>query len=187
MSSYFGRSRYDNYCTYEDAAISVKPGEIILNTVQEPDFKCNSENGPRNTRIMNSTELDFNYPSAIDLENTLIGLDIPTSRNVNKYDIYNRENKIATFFNTTKKRNIEECNNFLDFNYTRLNNYSNINELPYNRFEYPIINPIEYVYNGFNNGNTIGNNRQGMSTRIEVKNKLDSTNKSDRIKARSSQ
>ena len=185
MSSYFSRSRYDNYFTVEDANISVKPGEITLNTIQEPTFKCKSNNGPRNTRVRNSTELDFNYLSVIELENTLLGLNLPTSRNINENDLNNRENRISTFYNTNNKRNIPECDTFLDFNYTRLNNSSNINELSYNRYEYPIINPIEYVYNGFDIGNTTGNNRQGTSTRIEVKDKLEITNKKNRTNARS--
>lgn len=176
MSGYFSRPMYDNCYTEESLNSSIKPGLLVLNTIQEPENNCFS-NGPRNNRKLNSSELDVNYTNAIDIESSLKGLDVPLSRCFDKNTLFDKEKRLKQVYDNLPKKQVKQCNTFLDDNYTRLNPQNNINELSYNRYDFPIIDPREYVFNGFADNNTIGNNRHGMSSRIELKNQLDIKNK----------
>jgi hypothetical protein len=184
MSGYFSRGRYDNCYTIDYLESSIKPGNLILDTIQEPNTACFSKNGPRNTRNLNSSEIDINYNNAIDIESSLKGLDLPVSRCINNNSLIERDTKLLNIYNNIPKKKINQCSNYLEYDYTRLNSQNNLNEIAYNRYEYPIIDPVEYVFSGFKDNDTFGNNRSGIPSRIYVKNNLEITNKKMRINAR---
>ena len=177
MSGYFSRPMYDNCYTEESLNSSIKPGLLVFNTIQEPEANCFSKNGPRNTRKLNSSELDINYKNAIDIESSLKGLDVPLSRCFDNNTLLEKDKRLKQVYDSLDKKKVSTCNDFLDNTHTRLNTQINVNELPYNRYDFPIIDPREFVFYGFDDNNTIGNDRQGMSSRIQVKNLLDKKNK----------
>jgi hypothetical protein len=80
-----------------------------------------------------------------------------------------------------KKRTAgQNCSEFLDLNYTRLEEPSRITEKPFNRYAFPIIDPKEFIFHGFNaqqfNSSTTGNVRDGRSTRYDSKLDLEKQN-----------
>lgn len=177
MSGIYTRSKYDYCNNVRTVEISTKPGNLVLTTPQELDDMCYSLNGPRNTRTLNSNNLGVNFSGAIDVESNLIGLGYPLSRCYENNTLVEKDTNLNNTYNQLQKKIPKECNDFLDNNYTRLEPQQRISELPYNRYDFAIINPQEFVFNGFSDNNTIGNNRGGSSTRYESKLIVDQQNK----------
>lgn len=185
MSGIFTRSLYDECNNKETLNISTGPGVWTNNTVQTSQNACFSNNGPRNTRQMNSSELNVQYNNAIDIENSLYGLDIPLSRCMTQRTLIERDQKLNnTYNNMINKKEPAFCDNYLDLNYTRLEEPLHVSELPYPTFQYPIIDPKEWVYYGASDYPTVGNLREGLQTRYDTKMKLEKTNAAIRVEAR---
>jgi hypothetical protein len=185
MSGIFSRTLYDECNNKETVNISTGPGVWTNNTIQKNPSACFSNYGPRNTRLMNSSELNIDYNNAIDVENSLYGLDIPLSRCMTQRTLIERDQKLNnTYNNLPFKKEPESCNNFLDLNYTRLEEPLHISEKPYPAFSYPIIDPRAWVYYGEANTPTYGNVREGAQTRYDTKMKLEEINAQMRIDAR---
>jgi len=192
MSSYYARIKYDGCTTCEDVNISTGPSKWVHNTDQEHDKACFSQNGPRGTRTMASSYNDVNYPQGVDIESSLRGLDIPLSRCIDKRTLIERDIKLNKLYTDAEKRNRgHDCNpNATDLQYTRLNPYTNITETAFNRYEFPIIDPVNWVFDGHNSGpfitNTKDPNRSGRSTRHDYKVKIDPYLKALRLEAKKS-
>lgn len=188
MSGHFSRNLYDECYNKEALNLSTGPGKWTLDTAQQSDALCYSQNGPRNTRTGNSSVLPIEYPNAVEIESALKGLDVPLSRCMSVNSLQERDVTMNKMYNEAKKRNAgQNCNNFLDMNYTRLEEPSRITEKSYNRYGFPIIDPNEWNFFGFSgqqfNSNTEGNVRDGRSTRYDTKAELDKKNKEMRMNA----
>jgi hypothetical protein len=188
MSGLFTKSLYDECNNRESLNISTGPGKWSLNTSQQSDAMCFSQNGPRNTRTGNSSVLPIEYPNAVDIESALKGLDVPLSRCMSANSLQERDATMNKMYNEAKKRNAgQNCNNFLDMGYTRLEEPARITEKSFNRYGFPIINPNEWTFNGFNaqqfNSSTEGNVRDGRSTRYDTKAELEKQNREMRTNA----
>jgi len=177
MSGIFARSRYDECNNFEQLNISTGAHRWVHNTIQTHPNACISANGPRNSRQMNSSELNVKFTDAIDIESSLKGMDIPLSRCMNSQTLIERDaslNKLYT--NVNNKVEPKQCSKIMDFNYTRLNIQDKVVEKPYNNWQFPIIDPRENVFYGFTQYNTDANNRDGSSTRYETKMNLEKLN-----------
>jgi hypothetical protein len=185
MSGIFSRSLYDECNNRETVNISAGPGIWTNNTIQKSPDACFSNNGPRNTRLMNSSELNISYDNAIDVENSLYGLDIPLSRCMTQRTLVERDQKLNNLYtNLSSKKEPAFCNNFLDLNYTRLEEPLHVSELPYDTLGFPIIDPRESVFYGSSTFATNGNLREGLQTRYDTKMKLEEVNANLRKDAR---
>jgi len=177
MSGIYTRSLYDECNNKETLNISTGPGIWTNNTIQKNPDACFSKYGPRNTRMMNSSELNIEYNNAIDIENSLYGLDIPLSRCMTQRTLIERDQKLNNTYNSMPlKKEPEFCNNYLDLNHTRLEEPLHLSELPYPAFAYPIIDPRASVYYGELSTPTYGNLREGLQTRYDTKMKLEEIN-----------
>lgn len=178
MSGIFARTRYDECNNYEQLNISTGPDRWTQNTIQTHPNACMSANGPRNSRLMNSSELNARYNDVVDIESSLFGLDVPLSRCMNAQTLMERDTSINKLYNNIQNKSVPlQCSNVMDFNYTRLNVQDRVTERPYNNWDYPIIDPREFVYYGFQQFNTDANNRDGSATRYETKIQLEGLNK----------
>lgn len=177
MSGIYTRPLYDECNNSEQVAISIGPGEWIQQTIQDNPNMCYHNEGVRNTRFMNSSQINIKYKNAIDIESSLKGLDIPISRCMQPNTLTERDVKLNAIYNNIDKQTTPTCSNFLTNSYTRLEPPAHISEQPYNRYEYPIIDPSQWVYYGFQDYNTTSNTRDGRSSRYDIKNKLNPENK----------
>jgi hypothetical protein len=182
MIGIYSKPLYDECNNKERLEISLKPGNWSLATPQESDVPCFSGNGPRNTRTGNSSEIGMQYNNAIDIESSLIGLDVPLTRCLNTNTLAERDLAINKLYESLPKKQINDCNDFLDRNDTRLNINSKVQETPYNRYEWNPIDHNAFIFYGINEL-TDSNNRHGNSSRIDNKNKLDQENKNLRTMA----
>lgn len=174
MSSHSSRILYDKCATIEDTKRITGVGQWIHNTPQEHKSACFSNNGPRDGRKMASANLDVNYRDAIDIENSLFGLDMPNTRCIDQRTLIERDNKLNKIYNDAKKRvRGQKCTpNVLELKNTRLDLYAETTEKPFDRYDYPIIDPRNWVFNGHGNkfiSNTEGKDRSGRSTRHDYK------------------
>jgi hypothetical protein len=187
MSGYFTRPLYDECSTAEGLKISTAPGFWIEKTPQQSEAMCFSNNGPRSTRSGNSSFLPIEYPNAVEIESSLRGLDVPLTRCMNTRTLVERDQTLNKNYTDAKKRTTSVCSSFLDLNYTRLEEPSRLTEKAYNRYDFPIIDPKEWVFNGFSNGqfatSTDGSSRDGRSTRFDSKAELERKNKEMRQNA----
>jgi len=184
MSGYFSRSLYDECNNKESIGISTKPGQWVFDTLQEHQEGCFSKNGPRNTRGMATSQVGIRYTDTIDIENSLRGSDIPLSRCMGLNTLQERDEKLNKLYTAIPKKEIISCSNNMDYNYTRLEPRLNLVEQSFNRYGYPIIDPLEFVYNGFEQYGMDKNNREGVSTRFNSKAKLEEANKKLREQSR---
>jgi hypothetical protein len=105
------------------------------------------------------------------MENYLLNLDIPDSKCMDVNTLVEKDKRLKAEADKHKSiYNIQDCGDDISTRYSRLNN--NINEIkdkPYNRYEFPLLDPKEFVYYGIEKTPQIGNNRAGVSTRIDIK------------------
>ena len=186
MSGIFSRSLYDECNNKETVNISTGPGVWTNRTIQKNPDACISRNGPRNTRLMNSSELSVSYNNAIDVESSLFGLDVPLSRCMTQRTLIERDQKLNNLYNSMNNvKEAEFCSNFLELNHTRLDEPLHIAEIPYPTLGYPIIDPRSFVYYGSDGFRTVGNLREGLLTRYDTKMSLEKVNALARERANS--
>ena len=176
--SQFTRSTYDQANTNSQHVQSTKASYLTFNTLQEHPNACHSANGPRNNRPNASSELGVNRIIAVNIESMLkgIGPGSELSRNIDINSFLKNETKLVNEYDNISKKIPESCSTLLDTSYTRLNPNEKLQEKSWNRYEYQIDNSTSRVYNGIQ-GFTQGNNRQGLSTRIDVHDQLEKKNK----------
>jgi hypothetical protein len=177
MSGIFARRNYDTCFQSEIIDQTTKPGTIALEpTVARSEKSCYSKNYPHSNRVRNSGDLNIvNYADAIHIENYLLNLDLPNSKCLS-VEALTEKNKILEKEAIKLKNiyNVQDCDvDLVSTRYTRLtNNINEIKEKAFNRYEYPLLNPLDFVYYGIDSTNQLGNSRSGISTRIDVKDKL---------------
>ena len=181
MAGYYTRSLYDECNNHESLNISRGPGMWVANTPQQSNTLCFSSNGPRNTRTGNSSILPIEFPNTVDIESALYGLDVSHSRCMSSQSLVERDAVINKLYNEATKRSAgEECSNLLDLQHTRLEGPGHTTEKSFNRYEYPIIDPREWTFYGFQKNefstSTDGSMRDGRSTRYDVKEDLQKKN-----------
>jgi hypothetical protein len=75
-------------------------------------------------------------------------------------------------FSKNHKNTVENCSDYLDPRYTRLNqNVLSLKSAFLNRFEFPLLDPKNSVFYGINNTLQIENSRHGLSSRVNEKEK----------------
>ena len=184
MSGIFTRRNYDDCFQRDIIKTTTKPGHIVLEpSVNTSNKTCYSLNSPHPTRSRNNSDMGLmNYQNLVNLENYLLNLDIPDSKCLKINTLQEKDKRLkaeAKKYNANFK--LTDCSNDISTKYSRLNsNINMVKELPYNRYEFPIIDPYEFVYYGINNTKQIGNNRAGISTRIDIKDSL--TNDINKLK-----
>jgi hypothetical protein len=182
-----------------------------LDEFAENKLPCNAINGPRTNKIRGTGELGkiddvnnfTNYINSnngfrTEIESQLYNLDIPDSRCITMNTLEEKNQRINDYI---KKLNVDvkynECNQKQDetyslleeqkldnnnYNYTRLNHpVNNLRSVFINRFNFPIIDPQEFIYNGYDgsavlvendNINQNGNERFGQNTQLRAKDSI---------------
>lgn len=177
MSGIYSRTKYDKCNNIDTTNITVKPGILRTTTIQKHPNECMASNGPRNTRLLNSSEINADYNKAVDIESSLYGLDIPLSRCIDSNTLQEKNTNLKKLYNNLEKKPQNYCSKSSDFNYTRLNPHLYVSELPYNNYGYPIIDPREFVFYGHPEYGTVGNDRIGFATQYKSKISLEKMNK----------
>ena len=172
MSGYNTRTKFDNDYYNEFVNQQTNIGNYrINNTFSENNNKCNSLNGPRQNNYRTNTETNsYNMVDRKNIENNLRNLDIPYSKSKMSNTLCYKNKSLKNILNNKKINEYGICDNTLEFNYTRLNNDILDNKaVNINRFEFPIIDPTLFVYNGILNTEQVGNNRNGVNSRLQAK------------------
>lgn len=173
MSGIFARRNYDSCFQNEIVQQTTKPGVIALEpSVARSEKTCFSKNAPHSNRVRNIGDLNIpSFGDVVTMENYLLNLDIPDSKCMDVNTLVEKDKRLKIEADKHKYiYNIPDCGGDISTKYSRLNN--NINEIkdkPYNRYEYPLLNPTEFVYYGIDKTPQVGNNRTGISTRIDIK------------------
>jgi hypothetical protein len=171
MSGISTRTPYDSNYLNEYINQETGPGAYRINDIYSENInKCVSNLGPRQNSHLTNTEIPtINIEYRKDVENYLLNLDLPTSRSMQLNTLNEKNYKLDNFFKN-KNLSIRECNNFLNPQYTRLEqNVLDNRSIFINRFDHPIIDPKSTVYYGVPSTEQVGNNRFGVNTRLQAK------------------
>ena len=175
MSGIYARKIYDDCYNIEFSNQQVNPCKYQIYTpFAESNEKCNALNGPRANKTRGTGELgntDILYRT--DIESQLQNLDVPDSRCITLRTMREKNERLAKL---AKSKTIKHsnCGTEQDLQYSRLdipvNNYRSIY---INRFEFPIIDPKEFVYYGYEKSNEqINSQRFGVNTQLAAKDKI---------------
>jgi hypothetical protein len=178
MSGHFGRKIYDNCYTLEFIDQQVNPCKYrVSEQYAENDVKCQTLNGPRANKSRATGELgNTNIGFRTDIESQLYNLDVPDSRCIT-LNTMNEKNERLARVSKALKVNYSDCKTNQDFEYSRLNiPVNNFRSVYINRFEYPIVDPREYVYYGAQNTEQVNNQRFGVNTQLQAKDKVSKPN-----------
>lgn len=173
MSGYNSRKIYDNCYSFEFIDQQVNPCKYrTFNGFGENSNKCHALNGPRSNKARSTGELgNSEHANRVDIESQLFNLDIPDSRCITLNTLMEKNERLSKYMN--KQIKYSECDKKQDIQYTRLDKPVNdLRSVYINRFEYPIVDPLEYVYYGSSNTNQVGNQRWGVNTQLEAKDKI---------------
>jgi len=175
MSGIFARKIYDECYNIEFINQQVNPSKYrTYQPFGENTKKCNALNGPRANKARSTGELgntDIVYRT--NLESQLQNLDVPDSRCITLQTMQDKNDRLAKIAKS-KTVNYSICTSEQDTLYSRLdipvNNYRSIY---INRYDFPIIDPKEFVYYGYEKSNEqIGNQRFGVNTQLAAKDKV---------------
>ena len=173
MSCHFSRLNYDGNLQEELVKQTTGPGNYRLYGGQYDNEKsCHALNGSRNNRVENSSEVSKGETlgDRAEIESVLKNFDRPASKAT--------QNRTMTEKNKKLQRELQKsvlCDNFLNYEYTRLehpiDDYRGLSTISL-QVDYPLTNPVDYVFNGHNK--TILkdqeiNSRSGRNTRLESK------------------
>ena len=172
MSGIISRTKYDN--DYQNEFLNQQTNEgnyRINNNYSENDVKCYSSFGPRQNRNNSNTEIfSYNNSDRKDVENNLKNLDMPLSRSMKNKTLNEKNQLLNDILKSKELKVFNECNDLLDINDTRLNNdIRELKSVNIDRYGYPIINPLSYVFNGIPNTEQINNERNGVNSRLKAK------------------
>lgn len=176
MAGIYSRKIYDNCYNVEFINQQVNPCKYQTYVpFAENNEKCNALNGPRANKTRATGELGINNDILYrtDIESLLQNLDVPDSRCITLKTMREKNERLAKIANS-KQISHTDCKKDQDTIYSRLdipvNNYRSVY---INRFEYPIIDPKEFVYYGYDNSNEqINNQRFGVNTQLAAKDKI---------------
>lgn len=107
--------------------------------------KCFSNNGPRNNRLGLSSEFDtVSEPNRVEVESLLSNRGYPLTRCMNERTLFEKNTKLNGLVRT---KGVNDCEQFLDMDNSRLDNpASNLRGIWIDRWEWPMINPYEFVF-----------------------------------------
>ena len=168
----FTRIQYDNCAYAEKINNSQKPMYYKLyNGQAEQCEPCVSSDGPRNNRVYNNSEIttskkenQLDRSNMTDVESLLSNRGYPNSRCMTNRTLTEKDTKLKQI---PTNSNPVECNNFLRPDDTRISNPNdNIRGIYIDRWETPIINPSEWVYEW---EHSKGNIQIGRNTKLAVK------------------
>lgn len=172
MSGFNTRTRYDNDFYNEFVNQQTNEGNYRLDpTYSENNLRCHSLYGPRQNNNKANTEVSsYNLLDRREVESYLRNLDMPNSRSMNFRTLNDKNNKLSEMLKN-KQLNVNiQCDNYLDNNNTRLdNNILDLKSVNINRYEYPIVDPQSYVFNGIPNTEQVNNDRNGVNSRLRAK------------------
>jgi hypothetical protein len=178
MSGIYAKKIYDQCYTTEFIDQQVNPCKYrTYPPYGEHANICHSLNGPRANKARSTGELgDTDRVFRTDIESQLFNLDIPDSKCVTMKTMKEKNERLARIAQN-KKVKYSLCGTEQDTLYSRLdipvNKYRSIY---INRYEYPIIDPREWVYYGTPNTNQFGNQRFGVNTQLEAKDAVTAPN-----------
>lgn len=178
MSGYNSRKIYDNCYSKEFIHQQVNPSKYrTANIFGENNDKCHALNGPRanmsrSTGELGNTDIGFRT----EIESQLHNLDVPDSRCITLQTV-NEKNKRLTQIAKSRKIKYSNCDKKSDNQYSRLNMPVNdLRSVYINRYDYPIIDPKEFVYYGTSGTEQINNQRWGINTQLQAKDKISAPN-----------
>jgi hypothetical protein len=178
MASHFSRKIYDNCYSIEFIDQQVDPCKYKTNDIYGiSKLPCHSLNGPRANKARSTGELgDSVYQDRVEIESMLFNLDVPDSKIISLNTMKEKNERLAKIAGK-KKVNYTDCDKSQDYTYSRLdipvNNFRSV-EIP--RWEFPIIDPKEWVYYGYDKSEQVGNQRFGVNTQIAAKDKISKQN-----------
>jgi hypothetical protein len=173
MSGYNSRTKFDSDFYNELINEQTQQGYYRLDpNYSENNIKCHSLFGPRQNNNRSNSEVNlYNFSDRKEIENYLKNLDMSYSRTTNMRTLDEKNNKLNELLKNKQINTFNQCDNLLDNNNTRLNNdILDLKSININRYEYPIVNPLNQVFNGISNTEQINNNRNGLNSRLEAKN-----------------
>ena len=174
MSGYNTRKIYDNCYTVEFIDQQVNPAKYrTLDEFAEVKGKCHALNGPRANKARSTGELgNTTHSYRVDIESQLFNLDVPDSRCITLNTMKEKNERLKKIAQK-QKVNYSQCVKKQDFQYSRLEiPVNDFRSIEINRFGYPIIDPKEFVYYGTANTDQIGNQRFGVNTQLQAKDKV---------------
>ena len=152
MSGHSSRLVYDECYIKEDTNQSVNPGNYRLYSGQVDHKKaCSIPSGPRNNRPLNSSETNTvgGLGNRAELESILSNRDLPTAKCVDKRTLNEKNERLKKL---SLLNNNVLCDKYLQPDDTRLSlpldNFRGISTDLY--FDYPLIDPKEWVFDGNN-------------------------------------
>ena len=175
MSGIYARKIYDSCYNIEFTNQQVNPCKYQIYTpYAESDIKCNALNGPRANKSRATGELgntDIVYRT--DIESQLQNLDVPDSRCITLQTMREKNERLSKL-SKIKDINYSNCGKEQDTQYSRLEiPVNDFRSIYINRYEYPIIDPKEFVYYGYENSmEQINNQRFGVNTQLAAKDKI---------------
>ena len=187
MAGIYSRKIYDDCYNTEFIDQQVNPCKYrTLNDYAENSNSCHAYNGPRTNKVRATGELGdiINNKYRVELESQLFNLDIPNSKCISMNTLEEKNKRLNNYSKdlNIKFSNCEEINNLgNNNNYTRLNNPVNsLRSVFINRYDFPIIEPKEFVYYGYNGNSNItsnknfqhNNERFGENTQLRIKDNI---------------
>lgn len=159
MSGYYGRKSYDKSEESKSRRLSTAYGDYSLT-----NFIPNQCYVP--ATVIGGRVKQQKTGQLIELESNLKRLDIHGGKYSNDRIYYNSKQKAKSLHESLQKP-IGECSN-LKQSYSRMNRSSVDVRTGYgSRFDFPIVDPRESVFNGFSNQE--GDLRFGIDTRAQAK------------------
>jgi hypothetical protein len=143
---------------------------LTFNINQIQNEKCIVENGMSNLRSFWYSPNDVdNISSLADIESHLKNLDLPDSRCLEGRTMIEKNAYANSLSKNIKSSGV--CTKLLDVGNTRLENpVSDVKMMVQTRFDFPIQDPREWIYYGFNGSEQVDSNRFGINTRLQAKN-----------------
>ena len=174
MAGIFSRKVYDDCFIDEKTAMSV--GGLYYRVF--PDYgenpgKCLSNNGPRSSHRGPVTGGDLNFRTGV--ENYLHNLDIPDSRCLSVRNLADKEARLQSYLkeNAAAITQAKICGSDIDISYTRQEaNNADVRTFAVNRLHFPLFSNEEQVFYGIKNTEQIGSDRNGVNTRLRLKDEL---------------
>ena len=168
MAGIYAGTKYDSLFQEELVTQTVTPGHYSIDVdTWDNNAKCASFNGPRSNRNYATGEVDTGDRALrVDVENQL-ARDYSDTKYLSGNTLEEKKKRLlSTVSNFTA--NNTDCSNFLD----EKNSILDIDNKMYREMAFdvtftPIIDPREWVFYG--NGEAMGNNREGRSSRYDTK------------------
>lgn len=169
MSGIFSRKIYDDCYQSNWTSQKTGAGSYKVNPTQVAQSACIGANGVNNYKGFwyGANEVK-NINILSDVESHLKNLDIPDSRCLEGRTLIeknmNAKKILGGFANVTST-----CNRQLESTNSRLDSaVSDVKMMVQTRYDYPIVDPRAYVYNGINDEQS-GSNRFGVNSRLQAK------------------